>query len=66
MPETDQAGARLLLARLEQRLREDSRVQGWPVSISVGLADNQASTRPLDALIAEADRRMYFAKSTRP
>jgi diguanylate cyclase (GGDEF)-like protein len=71
MPETDVAGAELLVARLRQRVRERMQEQGWPVTISVGIAATTHASRAgrptrawrLDAMIAEADSRMYDAKS---
>jgi len=61
MPETDLAGAELLVARLQQRIQERMSEHGFPVSISVGIALGP-SGHSMDSLIAEADRRMYAAK----
>lgn len=62
MPETDLAGAELLVARLQQRIQERMREHGFPVSISVGIAQ-WTPGRNLDGLIADADERMYAAKA---
>jgi diguanylate cyclase (GGDEF)-like protein len=65
MPETDQAGAQQLLHRLSQAVHERLRAHGWPVTLSVGVADDRVARRGglMDALFSEADRRMYAAKA---
>lgn len=65
MPETDQAGAQQLLNRLSQAVHERLRAHGWPVTLSVGVADDRVARRGglMDALFTEADRRMYAAKA---
>ena len=65
MPETDQAGAQQLLNRLSQAVHERLSAHGWPVTLSVGVADNRVARRAglMDALFTEADRRMYSAKA---
>lgn len=63
MPETDRAGAELLVARLMQRIEAEVQDLGWPVTLSVGIADSQTLPRHLDVLIAGADERMYDAKT---
>jgi diguanylate cyclase (GGDEF)-like protein len=65
MPETDEAGAQQLLQRLSQAVHERLRAHGWPVTLSVGVADNRVVRRGglMDALFTEADRRMYAAKA---
>jgi diguanylate cyclase (GGDEF)-like protein len=62
MPETDRAGAEVLLTRLGQRVSEAMARHGWPVTVSVGIAELIPQWPRMDALIAEADRRMYEAK----
>jgi len=62
MPETDEAAARSVVARLENRVRERVRTQGWGISLSVGVAVTGYLTRSMAALMAEADRRMYLNK----
>lgn len=65
MPETDAAGAEVLVSRLAQRVAERTAEEGWPVTISAGIADSQDRARHIDALIAAADRQMYDAKSVK-
>jgi diguanylate cyclase (GGDEF)-like protein len=66
MPETDQAAAESVVARLQERVHERMATAGWTVTISVGIAVASAdNARPLAALIAEADRRMYANKPHR-
>jgi diguanylate cyclase (GGDEF)-like protein len=64
MPETDRAGAEMLLSRLSQRVHEATARHGWPVTVSVGIAERMPQWTRMDSLIAEADRRMYEAKLT--
>jgi diguanylate cyclase (GGDEF)-like protein len=68
MPETDVAGAELLIARLRQLVDEHMAELGWTVTLSVGITEvpaRLASARPprVDGMIAEADARMYEAKT---
>jgi diguanylate cyclase (GGDEF)-like protein len=62
MPETDEAAARTVVARLENRVRERVRSHGWGITLSVGVAATGYLTRSIAALMAEADRRMYLNK----
>lgn len=62
MPETDAAGAEQLIARLRQRIHTRMFEQGWPVTISAGVASSEQCQRRLPELIAEADSRMYACK----
>jgi diguanylate cyclase (GGDEF)-like protein len=64
MPETDQAGAELLLSRVQQRVQERTSERGWSVTLSVGVVglDTLPQAPSVDALVTEADRRMYRAK----
>ena len=62
MPETDEDAARTVVARLETRVRERVRSQGWGITLSVGVAVTGYLTRSMAALMAEADRRMYLNK----
>ena len=62
MPETDLAGAELLVVRLQQQIQERMSEHGFPVTISVGIALGPDG-RNMEALIGEADRMMYAAKS---
>jgi diguanylate cyclase (GGDEF)-like protein len=62
MPETDEAGAEQLIARLRQRIHLRMFEQGWPVTISAGVATSEQCRRRLPDLMAEADKRMYVCK----
>jgi diguanylate cyclase (GGDEF)-like protein len=62
MPETDGAGAEQLVARLQQRIHMRMFEQGWPVTISAGVATSAHCRRRLPDLMAEADKRMYACK----
>ena len=65
MPETDLAGAELLVARLQQSIQERMSEHGFPVTISAGIAAGPRGPS-MEALIAEADREMYAAKGAVP
>jgi diguanylate cyclase (GGDEF)-like protein len=73
MPETDAAGAELLVARLMQRIDESVQTQGWPVSVSVGLAESerpaalrtQPAAQLIDELVSAADTQMYEVKNSK-
>jgi diguanylate cyclase (GGDEF)-like protein len=58
MPETDQAAAEMVVARLKQRVE----AQIWNLGISVGVTAGGFGEQSMQSLIAEADRRMYEAK----
>jgi diguanylate cyclase (GGDEF)-like protein len=62
MPETDADGAEQLVSRLRQRIHTRMFEQGWPVTISAGVACSEQCPRRLPELIAEADSRMYACK----
>lgn len=62
MPETDEVGAEQLVARLRQRIHLRMFEQGWPVTISAGVATSAQCRRRLPDLMAEADTRMYACK----
>jgi diguanylate cyclase (GGDEF)-like protein len=62
MPETDAAGAEQLVSRLRQRIHQRMFEQGFPVTISAGVASSSSCHRRLPDLIAEADTRMYACK----
>lgn len=62
MPETDEAGAEQLIARLRQRIHIRMFEHGWPVTISAGVATSAQCRRRLPDLMAEADTRMYACK----
>jgi diguanylate cyclase (GGDEF)-like protein len=60
MPETDQAAAEQVVARLKQRVEALS----WNLGISVGVTAGGVGEQSMQGLIAEADRRMYEAKQS--
>jgi GGDEF domain-containing protein len=62
MPETDAVGAEQLVSRLRQRIHTRMFEQGWPVTISAGVASSEHCPRRMPELITEADSRMYACK----
>lgn len=69
MPETDQASAELLLNRVQQRVLERTAERGWAVTLSVGVVSldtlRPEQAQSVEAVLAEADRRMYGMKHSR-
>ena len=62
LPDTDEATARQVVARLSARLHQVFAAAGLPVGVSAGVADG-AEARTVEALLRLADQRMYALKS---
>jgi diguanylate cyclase (GGDEF)-like protein len=62
MPETDEAAAGRVLARLEERVHERLMARGWTLGMSVGIVAGKGGALSITQLLAEADRRMYLNK----
>jgi diguanylate cyclase (GGDEF)-like protein len=62
MPETDEASAARVIARLKRCVHERTLSQGHSISLSAGIAAARGEERPLEALLEEADGRMYRNK----
>lgn len=65
LPETDRNGARVVLERNLERLRQDMSRGGWPVTVSVG---SVTSTDAADgeALFRQADQVLFEVRRARP
>jgi GGDEF domain-containing protein len=62
MPETDEESAARVIARLKRCVHERLRSQGHGISLSAGISAARGDDRPLQALLEEADGRMYRNK----
>jgi diguanylate cyclase (GGDEF)-like protein len=65
LPETDEEGARLFAERLCERVRASSSVidgERVTVTVSIGIATNDADTTELLHLLGRADEALYEAK----
>jgi GGDEF domain-containing protein len=64
MPETDQEGARVVVARIRKMLEETLKESHWPSTLSVGLVTFAGMPETIDELIRTADDLMYRAKKS--
>ena len=64
MPETDDAAARAVVARVRQSLARAAAENRWPISFSVGVVTWTTPPRTVDAMIKQADDTMYEVKNT--
>ena len=62
MPETGEAAARVAVARLRRRLREEAGRGGWPVTFSIGVVTFDDPPASVDEMMRAADELMYAAK----
>jgi diguanylate cyclase (GGDEF)-like protein len=62
MPETDQEGARAVVARIRKMLEEILKEGHWPSTLSVGLVTFAGIPDSIDEMIRTADDMMYRAK----
>jgi diguanylate cyclase (GGDEF)-like protein len=61
-PETDQASAQAVLAKLHATLLAEMNRAGWPVTFSVGVITCTAAPASIDDLVKLADELMYTVK----
>lgn len=61
-PETDEAAARAAINEVVQRLGEEMRLGGWPVTFSVGVVTCHAVPGSSEGLVRMADDLMYSVK----
>lgn len=62
LPETDQAGARVMFARIHEELKLAAGNGGWPIGFSVGVAVFSAVPAAIDDALRIADSLMYRVK----
>lgn len=63
LPGTDGQEAATVVAKVHASLRDEMRRHGWPVTVSAGIVTCLGPAIGAEALMAEADRLMYEAKS---
>jgi len=64
LPETDYAGARLVLGEVRERLLALAAQNGWPIGFSIGAAVLQSAPVNPDEAIRYADALMYKVKKS--
>jgi len=62
LPETGEAAAQEVVARLKDKLSEGMQRRGWPVTFSVGLVTFADPPASVDEMVSRADTLMYAAK----
>lgn len=61
-PETDSAVAKSVLSKVQKTLLEDMKVNGWPVTFSIGTLTCRGGAETPDEVIRVADALMYEVK----
>ncbi|MFC1835687.1 GGDEF domain-containing protein, partial [Thermodesulfobacteriota bacterium] len=62
--ETGSEAAQGMMARIKVGISQEMHIQGWPVTLSVGLVTFAAPPGSVDEMIQKADDRMYDAKNS--
>ncbi|MDI6807710.1 MAG: diguanylate cyclase [Candidatus Eisenbacteria bacterium] len=63
-PEADQAAARAIVAKVQNRLTNIFHRKHWPVSLSIGVVTYIKMPPSVDKMIEDADKLMYSVKGT--
>ncbi|MGI9108115.1 MAG: GGDEF domain-containing protein [Pyrinomonadaceae bacterium] len=63
MPETDEAAAQAVVARVHRNMLDIMRNYGWPITFSVGVVTWETPPRTVDAMLKQADDAMYEVKN---
>ena len=63
-PETDEEAARAAISEVVDRLADEMRAGGWPVTFSVGVVTCHSALKKGEELVSMADDLMYAVKST--
>jgi diguanylate cyclase (GGDEF)-like protein len=61
-PETDEQAARTAIAKVNDRLLEEMRLRGWPITFSIGVLTCQVVPDSSEDLVRMADHLMYVVK----
>lgn len=64
LPETDQAGARVVIDRLKKTLDQSVNKKQWPVTFSMGVLTCYEPPDSVDTAIRKADQLMYAVKTS--
>ncbi|MDQ1592540.1 MAG: hypothetical protein QOG71_3167 [Pyrinomonadaceae bacterium] len=63
MPETGEAAAQVVVARVHQHLTDTMREYGWPITFSIGVVTWTTPPRTVDLMLKQADEAMYEVKN---
>jgi diguanylate cyclase (GGDEF)-like protein len=63
LPDTDQAGAQLLISKIQISLLEEMQKNKWPVTFSIGVLTCINIPQTVNELIKQADDLMYSVKN---
>jgi len=63
MPETGEAAAQVVVARVHQSIMDTMREYGWPITFSIGVVTWTTPPRTVDIMIKQADEAMYEVKN---
>jgi diguanylate cyclase (GGDEF)-like protein len=63
MPETDDAAAGAVVARMRQQIATMVERGGWPISFSIGVVTWTTPPRTVDIMLKQADAAMYAVKN---
>jgi diguanylate cyclase (GGDEF)-like protein len=64
LPETDQAGAQIVIQKIQQNLMAVMQANQWPVTFSIGLATFLSSPGTAEDALKMVDGLMYDVKKT--
>ena len=62
LPETDHVAAKMVIPKIHNILTDEMRLNGWPVTFSIGVLTCLDAQIPMDELVKRADGLMYFVK----
>lgn len=62
LPETNQKAARIILAKIQNALREEMQQNNWPITFSIGVLTCNATPSNIEELLQIADDLMYSVK----
>ncbi|HEY9405746.1 MAG TPA: diguanylate cyclase [Pyrinomonadaceae bacterium] len=63
MPETGEAAAQVVVARVHESIMSTMRDYGWPITFSIGVVTWATPPRTVDIMIKQADEAMYEVKN---
>jgi diguanylate cyclase (GGDEF)-like protein len=63
MPETGEAAAQVVVARVHESIMSTMRDYGWPITFSIGVVTWTTPPRTVDIMIKQADEAMYEVKN---
>jgi diguanylate cyclase (GGDEF)-like protein len=63
MPETGEAAAQAVVARVHQNIMDTMREYGWQITFSIGVVTWTTPPRTVDIMIKQADEAMYEVKN---